>query len=124
MMEMPNMYTDYTGGIVLTIPHQFIDVKTGETYMVSSKVQEQIEYHANNQTLIHLILSSLNQYFHPKKMDGNAEEILMELTTIKQMLQGYHPTTSKVDVPLNKSQNGTLDIDMNEVEDILDVFGG
>ena len=121
---MPNMYTDYTSGIVLTIPHQFIDVKTGETYMVSSKVQEQIEYHANNQTLIHLILSSLNQYFHPKKMDGNTEEILMELTTIKQMLQEYHPITSKVDTPLNKSQNDTIDLDMNEVEDILDVFGG
>ena len=27
---------------------QFIDVKTGESHMVSSKVQEQIEYHANN----------------------------------------------------------------------------
>jgi hypothetical protein len=123
-MEMSNMYTDYTSGIVLTVPNQFIDVKTGETYMVSAKVQEQIEYHANNQTLIHLILSCMNQYFHPKRMNGNTEEILMELTEIKQMLQGYHPTTSKKPVPLNKSQNEPLDLDMKEVEDILDVFGG
>ena len=78
----------------------------------------------NNQTLIHLLLSALNTYLHPRTMNGNTEEILLELSEIKQMLQGYHPTTSKVDVPLNKSQNGTLDIDMNEVEDILDVFGG
>ena len=43
---MSKIYTDYINKTALTIPGNFIDVKTGESHIVSSKVQDQIEYHA------------------------------------------------------------------------------
>ena len=122
---MSTMYTDYVNRTALTVPEQFIDVKTGEAIAVSSKIQEQIEYHADNGTLIHLVLSSLHSYFHSKRTSGSSEEVLMELSEIKRMLQqGYFTRIPHVNLPLNKSQQSSMDLDMREVEDILEVFGG
>ena len=41
---------------VLTIPDKFIEVKTGESYIVSANIHEQIKYHAKNNTLQHLLV--------------------------------------------------------------------
>ena len=124
-MEMYRLYTDYINKTALTVPDEFIDVKTGESQMVSSKVREQIEYHADNQTLIHLVLSALNSYLHPKRINGDTREILNELSEIKQMLQNGYSTknflmsTFTTQPPLNE-----LDLDMKDVEDLLEDFGG
>lgn len=122
---MSQLYTDYINKTALTVPDEFIDVKTGESHMVSSKVREQIEYHAENQTLIHLVLSALNSYLHPKRVNGGTKEILNELLEIKQMLRnGYSSknlltSTFTTQLPLNE-----LDLDMKDIEDILEEFGG
>ena len=121
---MSKMYTDYINRTALTVPDQFIDVKSGETILVSTEILEQIEYHAENQTLIHLVLSALHQYFQPNQMNKSSEEILLELAEIKQMLQGYPPNSAAIDYLLNLLQQEIDDLDMKEVEDILDVFGG
>ncbi len=92
MMEMSKLYTDYINRTALSVPDQFIDVKSGEKVEVSSEVFEQIDYHADNQTLIHLVLSALHEYLHPRKMNGQSDDILLELAEIKEMLlQGYQP---------------------------------
>lgn len=121
---MSKIYTDYINRAALTVPDQFIDVKTGETHVVPSLIFEQLEYHAENQTLIHLILSALNHYLHPNRMNKDSEEILLELAEIKQLLHGYRPNSSHVSLPFKQSQPEVKDLDMKEVEDILDVFGG
>jgi hypothetical protein len=124
MMEMSKMYTDYINRTALTVPDQFIEVKSGETISVPSEILEQIEYHAENQTLIHLVLSALNQYLQPNQINKGSEAVLLELAEIKQMLQGYRPNSTRVSLPLKKAQPEVKDLDMKEVEDILDVFGG
>lgn len=106
------------------VPDQFIDVKTGETHVVSSKIFEQIEYHAENQTLIHLVLSALNQYLHPNRINQDNEEILLKLDEIKQLLYGYRPDPSHVGLQHKPSQKEVKDVDMKDIEDILDVYGG
>ena len=121
---MSKIYTDYINRTALTVPDHFIDVKSGETHMVSSEILEQIEYHTENQTLIHLVLSALNQYLQPNQMNQDSEAVLLELAEIKQMLQGYRPNSTRMSLPIKKTQPEVKDLDMKEVEDILDVFGG
>ncbi|QED46211.1 hypothetical protein [Cytobacillus dafuensis] len=123
---MSRIYTDYINNIALTLPDRFIDVKTGDSLLVSSKIQEQIEYHANNNTLIHLLLSALNSYFHPKGANGGTEEILFQLAEIKKMMQhGYPPINNFQGLaPLNNKQGSTNILDMKDLEDVLEVFGG
>src|SRR4051812_27396739 len=86
-MVMTKIYTDYVNKTAITIPDTFIDVKTGESHIVSSKIQDQIEYHAQNNTLIHLLFSALTTYLHPSTINGGTEEILFELSEIKKMMQ-------------------------------------
>ncbi len=122
---MSKLYTDYINRTALTVPTQFIDVKSGETLTVSSEVLEQIEYHAENQTLIHFVLSALTEYLHPKKKNGSNPDILLELTEIKQMLlQEYQKNPTGLSISKQKEQLKSPDLDLKEVEDILDVFGG
>lgn len=122
---MSKIYTDYINKTVLSIPDEFIDVKTGDSHLVSAKVKEQIEYHTNNNTLIHLVLSALNSYLHPSKLNGGMGEILFELTEIKKMvLQGYVPKSVQAGDPLNKDHIASPDLNMKDLEDILEVFGG
>ena len=121
---MSKFYTDYINRTALTVPDKFIDVKSGETHIVSPEVFEQIEYHAENQTLMHLVLSALNEYFQPRRVSNNNEVLLQELGEIKQMLQGYQPTLPRFNLPIKQSQPVAKDLNMKEVEDILEVFGG
>lgn len=121
---MSKLYTDYFNQTALTVPSHFIDVKSGESLEVSTEIFDQIEYHAENQTLIHLVLSALTEYFHPIKKRALNEDILMELTEIKQMLQGHQINNAYVSNSKKKTQPKSTDLDLKEVDDILDVFGG
>lgn len=119
---MYRTYTDYINKTTLTVPGEFIDVKTGDTISVSSKVREQIEYHADNQTLIHLVLSALTNYLQPRRMNVGTKEILNELSEIKQLLhQG-----SFTNIPLSKTTTAPkkMMFDLKDVDDILEDFGG
>ena len=102
----------------------FIDVKSGETISVSTEIFEQIEYHSENQTLIHLVLSALHQYLQPNQTNRNSNEIFLELAEIKKMLQGYPSITARTRLPVQSVSEEIDDLDMKEVEDILEVFGG
>ena len=121
---MSKMYTDYINRTALTVPDIFIDVKSGETISVSTEIFEQIEYHSENQTLIHLVLSALHQYLQPNQTNRNSNEIFLELAEIKKMLQGYPSITARTRLPVQSVPEEIDDLDMKEVEDILEVFGG
>lgn len=123
---MAEIYTDYVNRTVLTLPDTFIDVKTGETMQVSQKILEQVEYHTDNNTLIHLLLSALNSYLHPKRTYGGSEEIMLQLSEIKNILQkGYIPKNNiQIPYPSNKRPNAPLELEMRDIEDVLDAFGG
>ena len=121
---MSKMYTDYINRTALTVPDIFIDVKSGENILVSAEILEQIQYHSENQTLIHLVLSALHQYLQPNQNNKSSEEILLELAEIKQMLQGYPPISASTRSPVQSVPQEIDDLNMKEVEDILEVFGG
>lgn len=121
---MAKLYTDYFNQTALTVPSHFIDVKSGETLEVSTETFKQIEYHAENQTLIHLVLSALTEYFHPIKKREPNEDILTELAEIKKMLQEHQLNNSYVSIPKKKAQPKSTNLDIKEVDDILEVFGG
>ncbi|MEC1892251.1 hypothetical protein ACOSZF_12040 [Cytobacillus firmus] len=123
MMEKLRTYTDYANKTALTIPDHFIDVKTGNSVKVSQKIQEQVDYHSNNNTLIHLVLSALNSYLHPKNM--NSDIILSEIHEIKKMMQsGYAAgqTPAYKETVFHGSKQD--EVDLKEVEDVLEAFGG
>lgn len=124
---MSRIYTDYINKTAITIPDKFIDVKTGESHTVSAKMQEQIDYHANNSTLMHLVFSALHSYLHPKQMyDRGTKEILFELTEIKKMMQqGFIPKHHPNHLYSSQPQHvAPVDLDIKEIEDVLDAFGG
>lgn len=121
---MSKLYTDYSNQTALTVPSNFIDVKSGASLDVSTEIFDQIEYHTENQTLIHLVLSALTEYFHPTKKKELNDHILMELIEIKQMLHGHQVDHTYVSIPKNKAQLKSTDVNLKEVDDILDVFGG
>lgn len=123
MISVSKTYTDFIKKIALTIPEQFIDVKTGNSYQVSEKMLEQIEYHANNSTLNHLVFSALHDYMKSKSTNVSTNLILKELSTIKKLIkQGNfsenHPPKRQYPT---RSKNS---LDMDEVEDVLEAFGG
>lgn len=123
---MAEIFTDYINKTILTLPDKFIDVKTGESHIVSQKMQEQIEYHTNNNTLIHLLLSALTNYLHPKLMHGGNEEILFELSEIKKMMQqGYAQKNNfQVSNPTLQRHHAPIDLEMSDIKDVLEAFGG
>jgi hypothetical protein len=125
---MSKTYTDYFNKIALTVPDEFIDVKTGVSRPISPKVAEQIEYHTNNGTLGHLLFSALHQYMKPRIGSGMNEEVLCELLEIKRMIErGYVARNVSSQPILSKDRNIKLKsqpVDLKEVEDILDAFGG
>ena len=58
-MLMSKIYTDYINKTAITVPETYIDVKTGESHTGTSKIEDQIEYHAQNSTLVHLLFPHL-----------------------------------------------------------------
>ncbi|WML50091.1 hypothetical protein RCG23_09725 [Neobacillus sp. PS3-34] len=122
---MSRTFTDYLNKTAITLPDTFIDVKTGDSHLVSSKIQDQIEYHANNNTLIHLVLSALNNYLHPRSFNGVNEEILFELSEIKNMIQtGTFIKNNSPFLPRSNPQKGSAELDLKDLEEVLDAFGG
>ncbi|KAA9025699.1 hypothetical protein [Niallia endozanthoxylica] len=127
---MSKIHTDYVNKVAIMIPEKFIDVKSGESYAVSQKVQEQIEYHADNSTLVHLVMSALTSYLHPKKGSGGGnDEILYELSEIKKMLKEMPagPLNKLNKQKVNQQQKPLktdIDVDLKELEEILEAFGG
>jgi hypothetical protein len=126
MKLMFKTYTDYVNKTALTLSETFIDVKTGNSTPVSSKVKEQIEYHATNQTLMHLVLSALHNYLHPKTSNSSNEMILAEIAELRRLIEGGS-------IPSNRTRNHEftfknntekVDLDINEVVDVLEAFGG
>ena len=119
---MSRTYTDYINKTAITIPETYIDVKTGESHIVSSKIEEQIEYHAQNSTLIHLLFSALTTYLQPRVISEGPEEILFELSEIKKILQQgtYIQNHSN---PLKSTHQKPIE-SLKELEEILDAFGG
>ena len=123
---MSRTYTDYINKTAITIPETYIDVKTGESHIVSSKIEEQIEYHAQNSTLIHLLFSALTTYLQPRVISEGPEEILFELSEIKKILQQgtyiqnhSNPLKSTHQKPIESLKG----LDLKELEEILDAFG-
>lgn len=126
-MEMSRVYTDYLQETILTLPDKFINVKTGETQPVSPVIQDQIAYHANNNTLIHLVFSALNHYLHPQEeiQDAGSKDIMVELLEIKKLLQqGYYVNNPMVDTSANGKVPVAGELKMEEVKDILEAYGG
>lgn len=124
-MEMFRTYTDYVNKTAITIPDNFIDVRTGESIEVLPNIREQIEFHSNNSTLIHLVLTALNSYLQPRSTTNGNSLLLEEIREIKRMMEmGYIPRRSSQmgigRTPINDKSN----LDLNEVEDVLEAFGG
>ncbi|BAU27854.1 hypothetical protein DFP93_10916 [Aneurinibacillus soli] len=109
----------------VSIPREYIDVKTGIEHPVSPKVQEQIDYHSRNRTLTHLILSALHEYLEPKLSKGSYDEIMQELLEIKKIMnQGISinsfPNTYRTPNP----SSPVTSLDPKDIEELLDAFGG
>lgn len=121
---MSNVYHDYFKQTVLTIPDSFIDIKTGDHHTVPSKIKEEIAYHSENNTLNHLIFSALNHYFHQAQtsQQGRTQDVLSELMEIKRMLAGGSYKHVSVPSPSQKTQ--VQEMDIQEIEDLLEAFGG
>ncbi|WP_102263095.1 hypothetical protein [Mesobacillus jeotgali] len=124
---MSNTYTDYVNKIAITIPERYIDVKTGESYTVSPKIVDQIEYHADNSSLSHLVLSALHHYLNPKPvLNGGSAEILQQLADIRAMLENgtYFIQPPIKERTMKEQTEAAKLLNMKEVEDILEAFGG
>ncbi|WP_407271082.1 hypothetical protein [Radiobacillus sp. PE A8.2] len=122
---MSTTYTDYIHKVAVTMLEEYIDVRTGETHEVTSIVHDQIAYHAENGTLGHLVFSALHHFLHGKQTSQKKiDEILYQLSDIRAMMdQGYttsiRPTGKTTSV--QKKING---VDIKEIDDILEAFGG
>ena len=126
-MIVSRMYTDYLKEIKLTIPDKFIDVKTGESYDISKTVHDEIEYHATNNTLIHLVFSALQSYLQPHSDSNvNLNKIMFELLELKKLLQ--QGTLIKADSNLvqksSQNNNHMNKLNLDEIADVLDAYGG
>ncbi|MBW3113770.1 MULTISPECIES: hypothetical protein [Bacillaceae] len=128
---MPRKYSDYFQETILTIPESFINVKTGETEAITSKIQDQIAYHSKNNTLSHFIFSALHDYLHHSKtVQGNVASdhaILEELSSLKRLLlqNGYDSSKSSNECTIvsRKEQDPTT-VGLKEIDDLLEAFGG
>ncbi|MEK3854468.1 hypothetical protein [Cytobacillus sp. FSL H8-0458] len=122
---MSKTYADHFNKTAITITDSFIDVKTGNSIPISPKVNEQIQYHTKNQTLNHFILSALHSYLHPRipASEGN-DLILQELTELKKLIKGGRIASVAAAKPDTTFQKENAAVDLDEVEDVLEAFGG
>ncbi len=124
---MSKNYIDYTNKTVLSIPDHFIHVKTGETQQVSRSVENQIRYHTNNNTLSHLIFSALSDYVnrsHKPIANHGSNDVLNELMEIKQMLRQGNVNSTVTQQNHSTHHIQEKDLDIKELEDVLEAFGG
>ena len=124
---MSRIYTDYLNEPTLTIPDKFIDVKTGESIVITKTIHDQIKYHATNNTLKHLVFSALNHYLQPNSaINSGSPEILLELLEIKKLLKQGSVLGAKSQLNYNTTykKNVSKDLNINDIDDVLDAFGG
>ncbi|WP_082235287.1 hypothetical protein [Halobacillus massiliensis] len=122
---MSQIFSDYFNDTVLSLPENFIDVKTGETFVVSPKVIEELKYHSENNTLKHLIISALHEYFHGVPVqNGGSNELLSELLAIKQLLNSGNRSSFQVPASSAPTHGSSQKLNMKEIEDVLDAFLG
>jgi len=119
-------YSDYLNETVLSIPDKFINVKTGESQYIIQRVHEQLAYHSQNNTLIYLILSALDDYLQPQtSRDAGAEKILTELVEIKKLILNRSTTnhsiinTNSISKPPRQSN-----LRLQDIEELIEAFGG
>jgi hypothetical protein len=125
--KMSRIYTDFVSKSTLTLPDTFIDVKTGDTLTVPSKVQDQIDYHTKNGTLIHLILSAVNAYIKPSRNQETNATILAELAELKKMIQHSRLNIAPISNTEIQHYNGNHEhneTELKDIEAVLDAFGG
>ncbi|MCA0984413.1 hypothetical protein LCL89_10180 [Halobacillus yeomjeoni] len=122
---MSRIYRDYFSHTLLTIPDTFIDVKTGDSQTVAPKVIEEIEYHSKNNTLQHLIFSALQSYLYEKRNTSVAtSDVLLQLLEIKRMLNGGGGNPHEVSKRTHEKPPVSEKVDLKEIEDLLEAFGG
>jgi hypothetical protein len=131
---MPKKYADYFQDTILTIPESFVNVKTGETKAITSKIKEQVAYHAKNNTLNHLVFSALHDYLHhskPVQVNMTSEHaILEELVELKRLLLQNGNDSNDFSKSLNEStlesrkEHEHTTVGMKEIDDLLEAFGG
>ncbi|GGA75895.1 hypothetical protein GCM10008025_19440 [Ornithinibacillus halotolerans] len=119
-------YSDYLNKTVLSIPDKFINVKTRESQYIIQRVHEQLAYHSQNNTLIYLILSALDDYLQPQtSRDAGAEKILTELVEIKKLILNRSTTnhsiinTNSISKPPRQSN-----LRLQDIEELIEAFGG
>ena len=124
---MSRIYTDYLNETTLTVPDKFIDVKTGESYVVTANIHEQIEYHAKNNTLKHLVFSALNMYLQPQIAQNNgSKEIMIELLALKKMMQqgSFINNGPLANLTPASKKDVSGDLSIKDIEEVLESFGG
>jgi len=122
---MSKNYVDYTNQVIVTVPEHFINTITGDIQYVTPDIEEQLQYHTNNNTLSHLLFSALSYYVQnnsstvPQKDTSN---IMNELLEIKRMIQN---NSKVISTPATiKSDMDKKELNIKEVEDVLEAFGG
>ncbi len=123
---MTETYKDYVHRIAITLPEEYIDIKTGESHSISQEIKEQLAYHAENNTLVHLIFSALDAYLTSHK-SHSPHAILQELAEIKKMIAHKEfpvPVLPAHEKTLSHSPSKSTSLNMQEVEDVLEAFSG
>lgn len=122
---MSRIYRDYFNQTVLTIPDRFIDVKTGDSKIVSPKVMEEIKYHSENNTLQHFLFSALNEYLHKDSgQQESSHDLLGELLEIKKLLNSEDPIRMRSHSNTEVKPKHSHHVNIKEIEDVLEAFGG
>lgn len=128
---MVKHYVDYTNQTVITIPDHFINTQTGDIEHVSQSILNQLQYHTDNNTLSHLIFTALHHYMYQPNAEPvkvaqlGSNDILKELVQIKKMLQeGKYVNTNQKPNKFKQSEHQSKALNLQEVEDVLEAFGG
>ncbi|MFD1017656.1 hypothetical protein [Thalassobacillus hwangdonensis] len=120
---MADTYIDYGHKIVLPLPEAYIDIKTGDSREISQEIKDQLTYHADNSTMLHLLCSALDAYFSSGKGESFSD-VMKEISDIRRLLEkGYSPYNS----PSNSStkrNSQSKSLDLSEISDVLEAFGG
>ncbi|UOQ44808.1 hypothetical protein MUN89_02310 [Halobacillus salinarum] len=121
-------FIDYVNRAAVPKLEEYIDIKTGDTRQISQEVQDQLDYHAKNSTLIHLLYSALDHYFSKGQPSVSTDhpDIFKELSIIKGLLQqgAYIPAQSRKQGKPSRVTTTPQSLSMEEVEEVLEAFIG
>ena len=100
--------------------------KLGSHTTITQEIKEQLAYHTENNTLVHLIFSAFDAYFTSHK-SHSPHTILQELAEIKKMIAHKEfpvPVLPAHEKTLSHSPSKSTSLNMQEVEDVLEAFSG